>query len=137
MLFAEDLQRLVSEFGNKIQAPSSLLYVRLLPADDGSSYVVLHDNGFGYVSSERGVENYNKFTSSLDDLLYWIMFDVAKSMAVAYEVQNRVEGEDFRRVYFCRLLELMFLMNRDWGVRAQKEVDHILESSPFTDSDLK
>lgn len=68
-----EIQSIVDELGRRVDVPKSLLIVLSAPADDWAPYVELHDNGFSYVSSERGFEIYNKSTKSLDELLYWIV----------------------------------------------------------------
>lgn len=129
----EEIQSEVFLLGKKIDAPKSLLLVSDVPVEDGTPYVELVSNNFRYLSSDRGYEIFRKSTSSLDDLLYWIISRAAHQMSVAFEIKNRLSGDDPRRLQFYRFLELMNAISESWGMRAKLEIEKILEASPFID----
>lgn len=129
----EEVQGLVNDLGEKIDASASLLIVRSAPLGDGSPHIEIHDNRFDYVVSERGIEFSRKSTDSLDELLYWILHGVAVRMALDYELRNREHGFDFRRKYFSRMIFLLERINHAWGRRARFEVEEILKTSPYND----
>jgi hypothetical protein len=129
-----ELQSMVDELGARIDAPKRLLIVLSAPADDGAPYVEFHENSFSYVSSERGYEIYSKSTSSLDELLYWIMTRVVRQMAVKYKLENRSGNCDTRRLYFSRLIQLLGEIRSEWAELAKLDVNEILKSSPYIDS---
>nr|WP_272891721.1 Imm63 family immunity protein [Stutzerimonas stutzeri] len=104
------------------------------PADDGAPYVEIHENSFSYVSSERGYEIYRKSTSSLDELLYWIMARAVRQMAVKYELENRAGDCDTRRLYFSRFIQLLGEIKPEWAELARLDIDEILKSSPYIDN---
>ncbi|MHB2138633.1 Imm63 family immunity protein [Pseudomonas monsensis] len=128
-----EIQSIVYELGGRINAPKSSLIVLSAPADDGAPYVEVHDDGYSYVSSERGFEIYNKSTESLDELLYWILNRAVRQMAVKYELDNRVDKFDTRRVYFSRLVQLLGEIKPEWAELARQEVDAVLKSCPYVD----
>lgn len=128
-----EIQSMVDELGGRIGAPKRLLLIVHEPADDGTPYVKIGDNHFSYVSSERGYEIYNKSTNSLNELIYWIMDRVVRQMAVKYELDNRKEGLDTRRVYFSKYIQLLGEVNFEWAELATLSVDEILKSSPYSD----
>ncbi|MCY0107194.1 immunity 63 family protein [Pseudomonas monsensis] len=128
-----EIQSIVYELGGRINAPKSSLIVLSAPADDGAPYVEVHDDGYSYVSSERGFEIYNKSTESLDELLYWIVNRAVRQMAVKYELDNRVDKFDTRRVYFSRLVQLLGEIKPEWAELARQEVDAVLKSCPYVD----
>ena len=130
----DEIQSVVYGFGEKISAPKSLLIVRSAPADDGCPYVEIKGDVFSYVSSERGRELYRKSTHSLDELLYWIMSRAARQMAMEYELENRLDGCDARRIYFSRFIYLLGEIRTEWGEAARQEVEGILKNSPYVDS---
>lgn len=129
-----ELQSMVDELGARIDAPKSLLIILSAPADDGAPYVEIHENSFSYVSSERGYEIYSKSTSSLDELLYWIMARAARQMAVKYELENRAGNCDTRRLYFFRFIQLLGEIRPEWAGLARLDIDEILKASPYIDS---
>jgi hypothetical protein len=129
----EDIQRTVYELGKLIDAPKTLLIVHWRPVDDGTPYVVIEKDHFLYISSERGYEFSRKKTSSLQELLYWIFSNVTSIMSMEYELKNRVKGQDSRRIYFQRQIDLLRMINIEWANKAQVEIKNILISSPYVD----
>lgn len=129
-----ELQSMVAELGARIDAPKPLLIVLTTPADDGAPYVEIHENGFSYVSSERGHEIYRKSTSSLDELLYWILARAVRQIAVKYELENRAGNCDTRRLYFLKFIQLLGEIRPEWAELAKLDIDEILKSSPYIDS---
>lgn len=128
----KDLQDKIDEIGKIIDAPRSWLIVLYQPANDGSPYVAIDDDKFFYVSSERGYEISRKPISSLDELMYLTLEGAIFQMASSYELDNRVEGQDFRRILFAREIELMNKLNRKWGERCREKIEKILVSAPYS-----
>lgn len=129
----KDLQDKIDEIGKIIDAPRSWLIVLYQPANDGSPYVAIDGDKFFYIYSERGCEIYREPISSLDELMYFILARAANRMALDHELDNRVEGQDFRRIYFSKRIELMNKLNPQWGERCRKEIEEILVSAPYSD----
>ncbi|MDR6644564.1 MULTISPECIES: Imm63 family immunity protein [Luteibacter] len=128
-----DLQEEVTRLGSQINAPPLLLIIPLAPVSDGTPYVELSSGSYNYVSSERGVENFRLSYTSSDELVYRIMDRVVSQMALAFELDHRVQGQDWRRVYFSRRVLLMAQLRPDWGDRQEREIAEILVSAPFSD----
>jgi hypothetical protein len=61
------------------------------------------------------------------------MSRAASQMSVEYELDNRVGGNDARRVQFSNFLNLIRIINEEWAVRAVQEIEEILRCSPFVD----
>lgn len=131
-----DIQEQVYGMGAKINAPKDLLVVSFQPRDDGVPYVLLNEGGFIYLSAERGLEIFKRFAPSVDDLMFLILSRVVAAMATRYELDNRLEGVDSRRMYFLKKIELMSSLNPAWGQRTRQEVDEILDDFPYLDRDL-
>ena len=128
----KDLQEKIYEIGRIINAPRSWLIVLYQPVNDGSPYVSIQGEELFYTSSERGCEISRKPISSLDELMYFIFEGATSMMALDYELDNRVEGQDFRRIYFSKQIELMSKLSPRWGERCRKEIEEILSSSPYS-----
>lgn len=129
----KEIQDKVYEIGKKIEAPKVLLTMHSQPVDDGTPYVTMSDGVFSYISSERGCEFSRKSDLSINDLIY-LVFDRATSiMAMDYELNNRIEGQDSRRLYFLKRIELMTKLDCTWGYRTRQEINRTLLSSPFAD----
>lgn len=130
----EDIKSKVNELAVKIEAPSNLL------PDYGSSrdlaYPHIETDNLGflyYVIIERGQEIERKVTDKLENLLYWIFRDVASSMASSYEMKNRNDNLDGRRISFKKQEELLGTLNESWKSKCVEEHNRILINYPFDD----
>ena len=129
-----EIQNIVNELAEKINAPTYYLPTFSSPKGDATPNIEVDNLGlYNYVISERGNEYERKITSDLNDLLYWIFASVTFSMACDYELKNRIENEDFRRIMFAKQEELLGLLNKDWEETEKKEHKSILINSPFDD----
>jgi hypothetical protein len=63
-----------------------------------------------YVVIERGKETERRTTKNLDELLYWIFQSITFSIASKYELNNRIESQDCRRLIFSKQLDLLRLI---------------------------
>lgn len=127
------VQEKVYELGERIKAPRALLIVHDSAVDDGTPYVKFENGVFRYISSERGCELFDKVAPSLDILLYWIFDRVVSRLAMDYELYNRVNGQDSRRVYFSKRIELMKELDPRWGEMVSQNIEVILKSNPYAD----
>lgn len=117
-----------------INAPTYLLPTFSSPIGDATPNIEIDSLGlYNYVISERGEEYERKITSDLNDLLYWIFASVTFSMACDYELKNRIEEKDCRRIMFVKQEELLGLLNENWKEKEKKEHQTILENNPFND----
>ncbi|WP_237613338.1 Imm63 family immunity protein [Pectobacterium parmentieri] len=67
-------------------------------------------------------------------MFYWIMSDFIYKVAFQYELENRVENIDGRRIAFNKVLALMGNISDEWRLMAQNEIDDILAKNPYTDT---
>lgn len=130
----DDIKIKAEELAVKIGAPLNSLPSYGQLKWDAHPYVEIDTLGFMYfIVSERGEEYERRMTDNLDDLLYWIFADVTFSMACTYELKNRVEGKDCRRIIFDKQEELLGILNPTWRDRERKEHEQILKDHPFDD----
>ncbi|UPG94221.1 Imm63 family immunity protein [Luteibacter aegosomatissinici] len=123
----------VARIGKLIGAPSVLLEVRTAESSDGTPYLEITDEGYSYIAVERGLEISRQYTPELDGILYIIFKRITSQMALSYELRHRIDGQDFRRIYFSRRIELMHAAHQGWGDRQRIEIEEILKTSPFVD----
>ena len=116
-----------------IGAPADLCLLSPAMRGDGSPFLRIVADGYIYANEERGHVYNERKTQDLDELLYWIMKDITFSMAVDYEVANRVLHADFRRLLFAKDLELLGSLKPEWRERKQREYDAVLAQYPFND----
>lgn len=86
-----------------------------------------------FIIVERGNELERKITKNLDDLLYWIFDIITFRQALDYELQNRNENFDSRRIFFRKQEELLSLISIDWKEKKENEHKDILKHHPFRD----
>jgi len=118
----DDIKEMVEELALKINAPKNLLPTYGHAIGDATPYIEIDSNGcLFYVISERGQEYERKKTDKINDLLYWIFADVTFSMSCDYELKNRIEDKDCRRIIFDKQVELLGQLHETWGEREQAE----------------
>lgn len=103
------------------------------PRHDGSPHIELVQGQFHYVVTERGEEYERRIAESPEDILYWLISSVTFDVAIKYELENRIEGRDGRRMFFPYQEELMSKIRPEWGERLQQEHIQILKQHPFED----
>jgi hypothetical protein len=82
-----------------------------------------------WVVCERGVEFQRCTTLNRDELLFWVFQSVASSMASAYEVSHRREGEDSRRQLWTHQFELLARLSPDWRAKRINELGSLLQQA--------
>lgn len=131
--FAE-IQSLANSLAARIKIPHNQLPTFGSSVGDGTPCIEIGTDGtVYYVITERGSEYERWVPSNMDDLLYRIFQGVTWSMAIQYELKNRIERQDSRRMSFDEHARLMGLLNRDWQSRLQKHYKDILDKHPFDD----
>lgn len=134
LLIINGLQRKIDTLVSILGFPVHSINLCSAPIGDGTPYISFENGNYNYIFSERGCEFSRKITDSIDELLYWIMYDFIHEVAVEYELNNRVPGKDSRRIYFPKVIELMNKINIDWGMKSRKYFEEILAASPYDDS---
>jgi hypothetical protein len=100
---------------------------------DGSSHVGVDADGFHLVITERGRELGRRTTRDEDELLYWLVADVAWARASAYELEHRRPGVSFRRMLFAKTVEYLERVDTDWAAAKRAEFAAVLEQYPYDD----
>lgn len=118
----------------KIDAPANLLPIFKKSNGEQSPLIEIDNTGkLHYVHIERGRESDRKTTTEIDELMFWIFNDVTFSLSTQYELENRIENKDCRRLIFSKQEELLGLINNDWKAREKKNHENILKNHPFDD----
>ncbi|MEM7013805.1 MAG: Imm63 family immunity protein [Verrucomicrobiota bacterium] len=104
------------------------------PQHDGVPHVEIVDGEFHYVGTDRGCETMRDVYSDGGDLLKRLLVDWAFGAGIQYEVQNRVAGQDFRRIVHEHQLKLLARLGPRWYRAGQDSIDEILEKYPYSDS---
>jgi hypothetical protein len=126
----EEIQDRIYALGRKINAPMRLLRVLFTNPGEGR-FVCMEDSRFILIDMERGHEMSRRETDSLDELLYWLMDNVVSTMAFDYELKNRNEWQDCRKIAFQKEEELFGKLNPAWKEKVEKKINGILRWAPL------
>lgn len=117
----------------EIDAPENLIPL----AFDNNRYDCLwieaDDQAFRYMYRERDNTEILIETSSLDAVLERIFSDITQAMAVRFESEHRIEGQDSRRQWFLLQESLMRKLETEWGDNEAHRHADILITAPFVD----
>jgi hypothetical protein len=133
----QDIERDVAALARRISASLPDLPTFGISRDGGYPHVEVHNGLYHYVVVERGKEIERRSSDSYDDLLYWIFRTVTHGQASLYELNNRVEDEDCRRIAFPKQIELMKEIGPEFGRRLENEITDILRRAPYDDEPTK
>jgi len=133
LLTPEELQSKVDELCFEIDAPDYLRRQNFMRTDSGAPHIDFIDGAYHYVVTERGSENRRDVCQSLDELLYLIFRSITFSMSSKYELKNRDESKDTRRMLFDYKLKLLRHLSDEWAQKEEKYIEGILEIAPFDD----
>jgi len=128
-----DIQKIITEIGEKIDAPKSLLTVFSSPQPDAAPYIKTDDNQYLYIIEERGKTIKIQSTESFDLLIYWLVKDIVFYLSTEYELNNRQENKDSRRIIFEHELQLFRKINTEWSKRREEEIKSTLSKAPYED----
>jgi len=128
------IKKQVEKFADLISAPLNSLPTYGYSRDMAHPHIEIDRLGrLHYVVIERGHENKRLTTKDLDELLYWIFDSITFSMASGYELKNRIENQDSRRLLFTKQEELLGIINPLWKNKNQIKNQRILEKYSFDD----
>lgn len=134
LLNIEEIQKKIDELILQAGLPRHSVNLCTAPIGDGTPYVTFENDVYNFIHSERGYEFSRKVTRSLEELLYWIMSELAFKIAFQYELEHRKIGRDGRRIAFPKFIELIKNMNLSWEQKALHEIQKILTEAPYDDS---
>jgi len=103
-------------------------------SEDGARpHIEIDARGYHFVIVERGEERRRVTTLDSDELLYQVFEAVTFSLASDYELANRLENQDCRRVLFRRQIELLHTLSATWAERESADHNRVLREHPFDD----
>jgi hypothetical protein len=133
----QDIETDVAALAPRIGAAGQDLPTYGISHDFGRPHVEVDNVLYHYVVVERGEERERRSTVRYDELLYWIFRDVTHQLAFSYELRNRVQDQDCRRIAFPKQIELMKQIGPTMGMRLEKDIADILRRAPYDDEPTK
>ena len=129
----EAIEQLQAEFRSICAAIGSPYKFHIVPQDDGSAHIEYASGSYSYVITERGIEYERRVTQIRHEILYWLTSDAVFTIACQFERNNRIPGQDVRRLIFAKELDLLSLVNPAWAERKNRELETILAKHPYVD----
>jgi Immunity protein 63 len=105
--------------------------------DFGYPHIEVSGELYHYVVVERGQEISRQSSANYDDLLYWIFSDATHNLAFDYELNNRIEDQDCRRMAFQKQVQLIRRISPAMADKRSKEIEAILARAPYDDGPLR
>ena len=131
------IEELQNEYNGLLQRARPIPHVyRFLTerSDDGTPHVEIIGDEYHFVSTERGLDLFRKSFGSKDEILYEMIALDTFWTGVDFEFKNRIESLDCRRMIFAKQLELLNLIDPEWGRRRAAEIEKTLVENPYSDS---
>ena len=126
------VKEVVDYYGAIINAPKEYYPTYGQTIDGSHPHIEVDKYGqLYYVVVERGEKLKNDMVLDIDDLLFKIFNDISFSMACKFKISNRIDGVDVRRQIFSKQVELLHILNPEWGIRKKLEIKGILEIYPY------
>ncbi len=117
----EFIKKEIDQYAAKIDVPKDYLPTYEHSLDFAHPYIEIDKNDkYNYVIEERGSELSRKVFNTINDLLFQVFSDITFEMAVKYEVNNRIVGQDTRILLFKKQEELMGILNKNWEEKEKK-----------------
>jgi hypothetical protein len=128
-----EVKSIIEGLAEKIGASPNMLPTYGYSEETARPEIQLDSRGYHFVVSERGHETERHITFDLDEILYEVFDGVTFALACTYELNHRIEGQDFRRILFTYQEDLMAQLSPAWAERNKLERDKVLEQYPFED----
>ena len=128
-----EIQNEVSRLAAQIGAMEKFLPTYGRTTDGARPHIEVDSRGYHYVVVERGEEIKRIITRDFDELLYHIFESVTSTLTYDYELANRIENQDCRRLAFQHQIELLSKISTTWANRESKQHGEVLRQHPFDD----
>ena len=98
------------------------------------SYVYTKNSEYFLDYFEKGTVTSTKHTLSKDECLFWLVDSIVTTMGFKYEVKNRNENQDPRRIAFKKMKEIYLDLSPEFFELKNEQIEKILTDNPFDDA---
>jgi hypothetical protein len=131
VLNVAQIKQRIEQLADLIHAPANTLPTYGYSKHDGTPHIEVNELAYYYVNLDRDTKTFDRKTSDLNILLYWVLIDVTSVMASYYAKAHRDPKINSRRIRFEHQLTLLEVINHDWKERREKEIAEILKVSAY------
>ena len=145
-LNTQELEKHIYELHEKLRSatevigifkPLDIYFAEIPPQNFEGVFCYADEKGYHYGGTERGEIQLNNLTCSLFEVSYWVMSGVTSAMASDFEAKHRVQGQDIRRIWFEKQIELLGIIGDNYRKRGEIDIDEILKIAPYQDELFK
>ena len=130
MFTLDQIKQRIEQLADQIHAPAHIMPTYGFLKRDGTPNIEVDNLAYYYVNYDRNIKVFDRKTSDLDVLLYWVFEDITFNMASEYVRANTDSTVDARNVRFEHQLSLLEVIHHDWKKRREKTITEILKNSP-------
>lgn len=116
----DEIRKEVERYAKIIEAPLNLLPTYGVSRDLAHPYIDIIGQDLYFLAKERGKEVLRERASDLHDLMFKVFKSITFHMALNYELQHRVEGQDFRIIFFAEQERLLGILDQQWEHETRK-----------------
>jgi hypothetical protein len=129
----DEIRDAITQIGRRIAAPDNMLPTYGSSLNIGLPHIEVDSRGLHYVNVERGEELQRSTTRDPKELAYWVFQDVTFWMGMDFEVKNRKELQDCRRMIYQKQLELLGELDDSWVEKTKRHHEAVLKEHPYDD----
>lgn len=108
------------------------IYSKEEAENNSSTFVDYNQGQYQYGGCDRGNCSISVETPTLDECMFHAIKGAAFDLALDYELKHRVENQDFRIIFFRKMIQYMKQINRGWAIRLESELSEIARSDGFS-----
>lgn len=134
----EELEKKIKDSILKVLPDLQLTQVFFSEACDNSpegTYIYAENGKYYLAYTEKGRIREKKEADTEREVLWHLLDGILFNLAMEYAVNNRISGEDFRRVLFSKEIELYAKFGRDFEERKKAEIEAVLNEYPYHDGE--
>ncbi|MBK9208497.1 MAG: hypothetical protein IPL71_09420 [Anaerolineales bacterium] len=113
----EKIQVEYNEYCRRINPAILNALIQTTRGNDGTSHLEIEDDTYHYIATERGLDLSKNSTRDKDELLYWLVSELAWGLASTYEFKTESKDRAFGACYFPKPLKISTRQTR----RGRKE----------------
>ena len=115
-----EIESIINRMAKIIDAAKKSLPTYGWSEDFARPHIEVDEEGMHFVVVERGKEEFRLTTDDIEKILYRVFSGVCSMMSYEFELKNRDETKDFRRMAFKKQEELLGMLNPDWRKEAEE-----------------
>ena len=128
-----EIKKAIHELADKIDLPENSFTHLWKSNEDAYPFIEIDAlENIHFKVSERGKISEDRIAENTDELLYWIFSGISFSIACEYELENRIENQDCRRIIFEKQNEILGKLNSNWKEQRIASQLNILKNHPLT-----